>query len=171
MNFSIKAEDPLTVLYYANSAHNFADVVFHVNRTMEYGDYKVRVLFVRAIHVRLFDKILLKKYIKDNYHKSCARVIAWDDTEQEMEAKKVHSKHGMLWGTPQVAYLRWKCTGTPIAIDKHNYLTEYRVRIRGVRHVQCNCIMLITVQSAENRVRGELEVKIRYFDLFGVDSN
>jgi hypothetical protein len=46
--------------------------------------------------------------MKDNYRKSFAHIIAWDVTVQEMEAKKVHSKHGLFWGKPQVAYLRWK---------------------------------------------------------------
>ncbi len=37
--------------------------------------------------------------------------------------------------------------------------------------MQCNCIVLITVQSAENRVKNELEVKSSYVDLFGVNSS
>jgi hypothetical protein len=65
----IKAEDPLTVPYYANGAHNYTDVVFRVNGTMEeYGEYEVQVakdgrlvLFIRAIHARLFDKKIKKK--------------------------------------------------------------------------------------------------------------
>jgi hypothetical protein len=68
LNFPIKAEDFLTILYYANGKHNYADVVFRVNGTMEYGEYKVRVakdgcliLFVHAIHARLFDKIIQKE--------------------------------------------------------------------------------------------------------------
>jgi hypothetical protein len=40
-NFSIEAEDPLTVSYYTNSMQDYANVVFHVNRTLEYGEYKV----------------------------------------------------------------------------------------------------------------------------------
>ncbi len=135
LNFSIKAEDPLTVSYYANG-HDYADVVFHVNGTMEYGEYKVRVakdgrsiLFVCAIRARSFGKKNLKNVMNGNYHKSCTCIIAWDDTVQEMEAKKAHFKHGLFWGEPQVAYLRWKCTGTPIAINKHVYATNYHVKI------------------------------------------
>ncbi len=30
----------------------------------------------------------------------------------------------------QVVRLRWKCTGTPTAVNKHDYLTEYKVRDR-----------------------------------------
>jgi hypothetical protein len=83
---------------------------------MEYGEYEVQVakdgrliLFVCTIRARSFDKKILKKIMKDKYRESCARVIAWDDTLQEMEAKKVHSKHGHFWGKQQVAYLRCKC--------------------------------------------------------------
>jgi hypothetical protein len=133
---------------------------------MEYGEYEVRVAkdgrlisFVCAIHAKLFDKIILKKIMKDNYHEGSARVIAWDDTVQEMEGKKVHPKNGLYGGMPQVAYLKWKCTGTPIAINKLDYQTPYCVKMRGEWHTQCNCIVLITVQSAENHVRSELEVK------------
>ncbi len=88
--------------------------------------------------------------MKDNYHEGSACVIAWDDMVQEMEAKKVHSKNGLFWGTPQVVYLKWKCTGTPIADDKLDYQTPYHGKICGEWHVQCNCIVLISVQSAEN---------------------
>jgi hypothetical protein len=31
LNFSIQAEDPLTVSYYVNGMHIYANVVFHVN--------------------------------------------------------------------------------------------------------------------------------------------
>jgi hypothetical protein len=48
---------------------------------------------------------------------------------------------------------------------------EYRMKIQGEWHVQCNCIVLITVQSAENQVRGELEVKSSFVNLFGVNSS
>jgi hypothetical protein len=40
-----------------------------------------------------------------------------------MQAKKVHLKI-FFWGDPQVVQLRWKCTGTPTAINKQNYLTD-----------------------------------------------
>jgi hypothetical protein len=39
--------------------------------------------------------------MKDNYHESCVCVMAWDETLQEMEANKVHSKHELFWGKPQ----------------------------------------------------------------------
>ncbi len=39
--FSINAEKPLTVFYYATGKHNYADVVIHVNGTMEYSECKV----------------------------------------------------------------------------------------------------------------------------------
>jgi hypothetical protein len=34
--------------------------------------------------------------MKDNYCESCTCIIAWDDTVQDSEAKKVHSKHGLF---------------------------------------------------------------------------
>ncbi len=37
--------------------------------------------------------------------------------------------------------------------------------------MQCNCIVLITVQSAENQIRGELEVKSSFINLFGVNNS
>jgi hypothetical protein len=107
----------------------------------------------------------------EQYHEGHARVIAWDDTVQEMKGKKVYPKNGLYWGSPQVAYLKWKCTGMLIATNKLDYQTSYGVKIRGEWHVQCDCIVLITVQSAENRVANELEVKSGYVDLFGVNSS
>ncbi len=47
----------------------------------------------------------------------------------------------------------------------------YCVKMHGEWHTQCNCIVLITVQSAENHVVSELEVKSSFVDLFGVDSS
>jgi hypothetical protein len=47
--------------------HDYADVVIHVNGTMEYSEYEVQVakdggsiLFVCTIHARSFDKKILK---------------------------------------------------------------------------------------------------------------
>jgi hypothetical protein len=100
--YSIEAEDPFTISYYANGKHDYADVVIRVNRTMEYGEYKVRVAkdgrlisFVLAIHVKSFDKMILKKIMGQHYHEGSARVIAWDDMVQEMEGKKVYPKNGL----------------------------------------------------------------------------
>jgi hypothetical protein len=152
--------------------------MFRVNETMEYGEYEVRVAkdgrtisFVHAIRANLFNKTILRKFMGEQYHKGHARIIAWDDTVQEMEGKKVYPKNGLYWGSPQVAHLKWKCTGSPIATNKLNYQALYWVKIRGEWHVQCNCIVLITVQSAENHDANELEVKSGYVDLFGVDSS
>jgi hypothetical protein len=125
--------------------------VIRVNGTMEYGEFDVRVAkdgrlisFVRAICAKSFDKTILKKIMGQHYHEGSARVVAWDDTVQEMEGKKVYPQNGLYWGKPQVAYFKWKCTGTPIAVNKLDYQTPYHVKIRGEWHVQCDCIVLIT---------------------------
>jgi hypothetical protein len=58
------------------------------------------------------------------------------------------------------------------AVNKHDYPTEYKVRDRwGEWHVQCNCIVIVTVRTAEQRTQAELEVSTSYTDLFGIDSN
>ncbi len=66
--FSIEAENPLTVSYYATDKHDYADVVIRVNRMMKYCECEVQVakdghliLFVCTIHAKLFDNIILKK--------------------------------------------------------------------------------------------------------------
>jgi hypothetical protein len=76
--------------------------VIRVNGTMEYGEYKVRVAkdgrsisFVGAIRAKLFDKTILKNIMGQHYHKGSTRVIAWDDTVQEMEGKKVYPQNGL----------------------------------------------------------------------------
>jgi hypothetical protein len=56
-------------------------------------------------------------------------------------------------------------------MNKLDYQTLHWVKICGEWHVQCDCIVLITVQSAENCVENELEVKGSYVDQFGVDSS
>jgi hypothetical protein len=65
-NFSIEATNPLTVSYYADGAHDYANVVIRVNGTMRKGEYQVQVakdghsiLFVCSI--RSFDKKISKK--------------------------------------------------------------------------------------------------------------
>jgi hypothetical protein len=106
------------------------------------------------------------------YCESSSRVVTWDNTALEMQAKNVRPVNGLFWGEPQVVRLRWKCTGTPTAVNKHDYPTEYRVKDkRGEWHVQCDCIVLVTVRKAEERTQAEFEVVSSYVDLFGIDSS
>ena len=58
------------------------------------------------------------------YRESSSCVIAWDDTALEMQAKNVRPVNGLFWDEPQVVRLRWKCTGTLTAVNKHNYPEE-----------------------------------------------
>ncbi len=178
-SFSIDATDPLTASYYALGPYDYADVVFRVNGTMEKNEYQVRVAedglsvsFVRSISSLSFDKRILRKITGEEYRESSSRVIAWDDTALETQAKNVRPMNGLFWGEPQVARLRWKCTGTPTTKNKHDYPTGYRVMDkRGVWQVQCDCIMIVTVRKAEERTQAELEVATSYVDLFGIDSS
>ena len=178
-SFSIDATDPLTVSYYAVGPYDYADVVFRVNGTMEKNEYQVRVAedglsvsFVRAISSLSFDKRILRKIMGEEYRESSSRVVAWDDTALEMQAKNVRPVNGLFWGEPQVARLKWKCTGTPTAVNKHDYPTEYKVRDKkGEYQVQCDCIVIVTVRKAEERTQAELEVATSYVDLFGIDSS
>jgi hypothetical protein len=177
-NFSVEASNPLKVAYYAISTYNYTSAVIQVNGMMQKGEYEVQVArdghsltFVRAICTRLIDKKNLKTIMKDDYHKSSAHVVPWDDTALEMY-KKVHPKNGLFWGKPQVVQIKWKYTGMPNAENKHDYLMEYRVKDkRGELHMQCNCIVLVTVKNAEDWAKAELEVKSGYVDLFGIDSS
>ena len=108
----------------------------------------------------------------EDYRESSACVVAWDDTALEMQRQNVRPLNGLFWGERQVVRLRWKCTGTPTAVKKHDYPTEYKVRDkRGDWHVQFDCIVLVTVRNAEERTQAELEVESSYMDLFGVDSS
>jgi hypothetical protein len=178
-SFSVDAEDPITVSDYAVGAYDYADVVFRINGTMQKREYQVRVAedgllvsFVRAIFAMSFDKKILRKIMGAEYRESSSRVVAWDDTALAMQAKNVRPVNGLFWGEPQVARLMWKCTGTPTAVNKHDYPTEYKVRDkRGVWHVQCDCIVIVTVRKAEERTQAELEVATSYVDLFGIDSS
>jgi hypothetical protein len=178
-SFSVDAEDPITVSDYAVGAYDYANIVFRINGTMQKSEYQVRVAkdgllvsFVRAISAMSFDKKILRKIMDTEYRESSSRVVAWDDTALAMQAKNVRPVNGLFWGEPQVARLMWKCTGTPTAVNKHDYPTEYKVRDkRGEWHVQCDCIVIVTVRKAEERTQAELEVVTSYIDLFGIDSS
>ncbi len=147
--------------YHADGVYDYDyadEVVFHVNGTMQKGEYQVQeaedglsllVSFVRAISSRSFDKKILCKIMGMEYRESSSRVVAWDDTALEMQVKNVCPVNGLFWGEPHVVRLRWKCMGTPTAVNKHDYPTEYKVRDkRGVWHVQCDCIVIMTVKKA-----------------------
>ena len=148
---------------------------------MQKGEYQGRVAedglsvsFVHAISSRSFDKKILRKIMVMGveYRKSSSRLVAWDDKALEIQAKNVRPVNGLFWGKLQVVRRRWKCTGTPTAINKHDYPMEYKVRDkRGVWHVQCDCIVIVTVKKAEERTQAELEVATSYVDLFGIDSS
>ena len=119
-SFSVDAEDPITVSDYAVGAYNYADVVFRINGTMQKCEYQVRVAedglsvsFLRAISSLSFDKKILRKIMGVVYRESSSRVVAWDDTALEMQAKNVRPVNGLFWGEPQVVRLKWKCTGNP----------------------------------------------------------
>ena len=80
---------------------------------MQKGEYEVRlakdgllVLFRRAICSRSFNKKILRKIMGEEYRESSARVVAWDDTALEMQAKNVRPMNGLFWGEPQVVRLR-----------------------------------------------------------------
>ncbi len=178
-SFSVDAEDPHTAHYYAAGAYDYVNLVFRINGTMQKSEYQVRVAedglsvsFVRAIFSISFDKKILRKIMGAEYRESSSRIVAWDNTALEMQAKNVRLLNGLFWGEPQVARLMWKCTGIPTAVNKHDYPTEYKVRDkRGEWHVQCDCIVIVTVRKAEERTQAELEVATSYIDLFGIDSS
>jgi hypothetical protein len=142
-------------------------------------EYQVRVAedglsvsFLCAISSLSFDKRILKKIMGEEYRESSSRVVAWDDTALEMQQQNVCPVNGLFWGKPQMARLRWKCTGTPTAMNKHDYPAGYKVRDRkGEYQVQCDCIVIVTVKKAEERTQAELEVGTSYVDLFGINSS
>jgi hypothetical protein len=172
--------DPLTAHYYADGVYDYADAVFRINGMMQKSEYRIRVaedglsvLFLRAICSCSFDKKILRKIMGAEYRESSAHVVAWDDTALEMQANNVRLVNGLFWGKPQVVWLRWKCTGTPTRVDKHDYPTECRVKDKqGEWHVQCeDCIVIVTVRKAEERTQVELEMATSYIDLYGIDSS
>ena len=119
-SFSVDADNPFSHNYYADGVCDYATVVFHVNGMMQNGEYEMRVaedgllvLFLRAICSHSFDKKILCKIMGTEYPESSARVVAWDDTALEMQAKHVRPNNGLFWGEPQVVQLKWKCTGNP----------------------------------------------------------
>ncbi len=68
--------------------------------------------------------------------------------------------------------LKWKRTGMPSAIKKHDYLMEYYVKDKCDKlHVQCNFIVLITMKKAKEQAKVELKVESRFLSLFGLDSS
>jgi hypothetical protein len=110
--------------------------------------------------------------MKNDYHENCSHAIVWDNTVQEMEVKKVHSKNVLFLGKPVVARLKWKLMGMPTTPNKHDYSTEYKVPDKkGKWHVQCICIVIVALQRAENQLVAELEVKTSFVDLFEIDSS
>ena len=129
-------------------------------------------LFVCAISSRSFDKRILRKIMGAEYRESSSRIVACDNMALEMQEKNVRPVNGLFWGKPQVVRLRCKCMGTPTAVNKHDYPKEYRVKDkRGEWHVQCDCIMLVTVKKAEERMQVKLEVETSYVNLFEINSS
>ena len=129
--------------------------------------------FLCAICTRSFNKKILHKIVGTNYCKSSARIVAWDDAVLEMQAKKVRPKNGLLWGEPKVVWFKWKCRGVPTTVKKHNqYPTEYSVKDKkGGWHVQCDCIVLITVKKTKGWSQAEIDVESNCVDLFGLDKS
>ena len=145
--------------------------VLHLEKRLPVLDGELRHHRARPEHIAVPSDVVAEDLGEDP-SKISSRVVAWDNTALAMQAKNVRPVNGLFWGEPQVARLRWKCTGTPTAVNKHDYPTGYRVRDkRGVWQVQCDCIVIVTVRKAEERTQAELEVATSYVDLFGIDSS
>jgi hypothetical protein len=148
-----------------------------VNGTIKKGSYEVQVAedslslsWRRASRSECFNKEILKKILGDEYRDSSHRVVAWDDLRMEMRDKNVRSKQGLFWGAPMVVHLNRKCTGTP-TVSVKDYPTSYKVKDEfGEVHIQCNCIVLITVKKAEEQFREAVEEERGFGDLFGGSS-
>ena len=89
-----------------------------------------------------------------------------------MSDKNVLPKNDLYWGKPQVVRLKWKCTGTPTACNKHDYPTEYGGNDKyGEWHTQFDSIVIIPLKKAKERAKVELEVESIFVDFFGLDSS
>ena len=75
------------------------------------------VSWQRTIQSVCFTTAFLKAIMGGAYH--C--IIDYDAVPQEIQEKKVHPDSKLYWGAPQVACLKWECTGTTPTITKCNY--------------------------------------------------
>jgi hypothetical protein len=57
------------------------------------------------------------------YSPSNHRVIAYNDSAQEMFAKKIRPKNKLIWGAPQVMHIKWECMGI-LTIFKRDYAMD-----------------------------------------------
>ncbi len=134
------------------------------------GEYKVQVAkdghllsFLCTICARLFDEKITKNNESSLLQEQCLHhCLDWHGPGNAREE-----------GAPpkwSLVRLKWKCTGAPTTVKKHDYLKEYTVKDRrGELHMQCYCIVLITVKKAEEQAKAEFEVESNYIDLFGID--
>ena len=156
---------------------DYADVAIMVNGTIKNGSYDAQVAedglllsWRQASRSKCFNKEILKKFLGDEYRNSSHHAVAWDDMRMEVRGKNVHSKQGLLGGTPMVVHLNWKCTGTPI-VNVKDYPTSYKVKDKfGEVHTQCNCIILVTVKKAAERFKEAVKEERGSVDLFGDSS-
>ncbi len=86
------------------------------------------------------------------------------------EKNKVHPKHKLFGGAPQVVCIKWECTGAT-TIFKRDYPIEYIiVDSKGRKNRQCNSVLIVQVKRAKERAETEAEVDSGQISLFGAFS-
>ena len=86
------------------------------------------VSWLRTIQSVCFTTAFLKSIMGGAYH----HIVTYNDVAQEIQEqeKKVHPDSKLYWGAPQLACLKWECTGTP-PITK--------VQLQHQLRQQCRC--------------------------------
>jgi hypothetical protein len=131
---------------------------------MNRGEYKVQVakdgLLLSFVQSAI--GLLIKntaKIMKADYCESSACIIAWDNTELEMQEKKVHPKNGQAaGGVAQVEVHRHAHR------RKKSWLPDEGQGDGIAMQLHCanNC------KKAEEQAKAELEVESSYANLFGL---
>jgi hypothetical protein len=174
-NFSVDSTDKFLVSYHCEGSQDLTDVAFQVNGVlradinycMSIATDRKSILWQCAIQSICFSKKILTAILKEGYSPSSHRTIAYDDVAQEMQEKKIHPKHKLYLGAPQVVRIKWECTGTTTII-KQDYEIDYvNVNSSGRRNHQCNLVLIVQVKKAKERAETEAVVNAGQISLFG----
>ena len=83
--------------------------------------------------------------------KNSSRYTGYSDTMQLMVSAGVRAVDGYHRGAPQLIQLDAECTGNP-KIKVFNVPTKKKVKIAGVEHMQFNCMYVVTLKVASERI-------------------
>ena len=146
MRFSIKSSWGFTINPYVQGTKNKINVVLHEGGVPP-QDSQPHLSVAWKTSKKLFSDL---QAAVQGIAPDSSRYMGYIDTMQLMANAGVRTINGHHRGAPQLIQLDVECTGNP-KIKMHQVPTKKKVSFAGTRHMQFNCMYVVTLKVATDR--------------------